>query len=223
MKKHILKALTLLSVTAMLLSGCGNQTPPNNTVKNAIATQTTEAPTEAPAPELTPAPTIAPTEAPTPEPTQEPTPEPTEDPLPEDRAWIDDIYNMFMENDSEGLLTVLMDADLAKKAAPYEYAGWSYLEYETAYRLVTTDGKIIGLILYDENGYFSNNIFYCEDENRNYGFKTIETGDKLLNCYKNTRTDEIMHIWYDGELEYYSDGNIVDPATYGGYLLVWQM
>lgn len=212
MKKNLLKALTLTFAITMLLCGCGSNEQSNNNAADEQV-QVTEAPTEAPT--ATPVPTEAPTEA--------PTPEPTEEPLPEDRAWIDDIYNMFAENNKDGLQKVLIDPELAEKAAPYEYVGWSYFENEKAYRLVTTDGKIIGLILYDEDGYFSNSIFYCEDESRDYGFRTIETGDKLFHTYKSTANGEIIYEWYDGKLEYYSDGTVVDPATYGGYYLVWQM
>lgn len=222
MKKNLLKALTLTFAITMLLCGCGSNEQSNNNAADEQV-QVTEAPTEAPT--ATPVPTEAPTEAPTatPAPTEAPTPEPTEEPLPEDRAWIDDIYNMFAENNKDGLQKVLIDPELAEKAAPYEYVGWSYFENEKAYRLVTTDGKIIGLILYDEDGYFSNSIFYCEDESRDYGFRTIETGDKLFHTYKSTANGEIIYEWYDGKLEYYSDGTVVDPATYGGYYLVWQM
>ena len=167
MKKHLLNALTLISLTAMLLSGCGNSQPNSNEPVASIPATTTTAPTSAPTtaptevPVETPSPaeTPSPTETPCPTSTPEPTPEVTEPALPEDRAWIDDIYNMFAQNDSAGLLKVLTDPELSQKAMPYEYTGWSYFENETAYRLVTTDGKTIGLILYDENGYFSNSIF----------------------------------------------------------------
>ncbi len=229
MKKHLLKALTFISVTAMLLSGCGNEQSSDNISDIPdIATEAPEAtpvPTEVPTviPEVTEAPTSKPTEAPAPEATEAPSPEPTEAPLPEDRAWIDDIYNMFVKNDIDGLQKMLIDPELAERAAPYEYVGWSYFENEKAYRLVTTDGKVIGLILYEENGYFSNSVFYCEDESRDYGFITIETGDKIFHTYKSTANGEIIYEWYDGKLEYYSDGTVVDPETYGGYLLVWQM
>ncbi len=92
MHKRLLTLLTILSLSSVLLIGCGSpQGTPNQSETiteetEKVSEETTPKDTEEVTPEATEAPTPEPTTEPTPEPTAEPTPEPTAEPTPEPTA-----------------------------------------------------------------------------------------------------------------------------------------
>lgn len=171
MKKRI-AALLLMSALVLILVACGNKTSPDSI-------DTPESSTEDMA---TSAPTAEPTEAPTDEPALEPTEEPTTEPvtdvaegLPEDRAWIDDLYEKLVAYDVAAVMEILHDPDLVNKAEPYLYPEYAEDEDEAGYKLYTTDNKMVGLIIEDGPCVFA---FYSEHEDQ--GFESIKGGDILI-------------------------------------------
>lgn len=173
MKKKI-ATLLLMSALVLNLMACGNETSPDSTpeslTEDVTASDPTAEPTETPAAE--------PTEEPTAEPAEEPTAEPVTDVvegLPEDRAWIDDLYEKLIAYDVDAVKEILHDPDLANKAEPYLYPEYAEDEYEAGYKLYTSDNKMVGLIIEDGPCVFA---FYSEHEDQ--GFGSIKGGDILI-------------------------------------------
>ena len=201
--KHVILIVTC--ILGMLLTACGNSEVANNSPK------TTEAPVITEAPEVTEAPVV--TEAPTAEPTEAPTPEPTEEPievsLPEDREWIDDLCNKIVNKDIDAVHEILCADDFMDKVAPYRDEKADGMCNEEAYRLFTTDGRVVGVMCYDENGYFSRYAFYSEHEENDYGFKYVVLGDVMVNSHKSVIDDSLQKTWFDGENWYQVNGTHV--------------
>lgn len=186
------KKITVLLLTALVMSfvACGNEAAPE------------PIDTPEPTVEATPEPTVEPTEAPTPEPTEEPTEEPeggeamtwydyylageldpevpetsggteVEAPeLPEDRAWVDDLYNKLVAIAVDAVVEILKDPGLIEKAEPYIYPDYKVWDYEEGYKLVTSDNKIVGIITMNDSIY----AFYAPNGYKD-GFSEILGGD----------------------------------------------
>ena len=217
MKKKI-AMLLLMSTLALNLVACGDQVDSDS---EGTPEPTIEAPTE---------PTVEPSSSPTEEPTQELDSEPTEEPadesvpeglegLPEDRAWIDDLYEKLIAYDVEGVLAILHDPDFENKIEPYVYPEFSDWDDEAGYKLYTTDYKMVGIVMQhlynDQPDKFA---FYSEQEDQGFegigygeiliGFENINGQDKLLCCdgetaiygaagetYKLTEADDTIFPW----------------------------
>ena len=220
MKKKI-AVLLLMSALALNLAACGDQA-------DSDSKGTPESTVEAPA-DPTAEPSSDPTEEAT-EPTQESDSEPTEEPtdesvpeglegLPEDRAWIDDLYEKLMAYDVEGVLAILHDPDFENKIEPYAYPEFSEWDDEAGYKLYTSDYKMVGIVMQhlynDEPDKFA---FYSEKEDQGFegigygeiliGFENINGQDKLLCCdgetavyeaagetYELTEADDTLFVW----------------------------
>lgn len=191
--------LIVTCVLGILLTACGSNEAGSNIPENAEVTTVTEAPVE------TEAPNAEPTEAPTPEPTQEP----AEESLPEDREWIDDLCSKLMNRDVDAVHEILCADDFMDKVAPYRDETADGTCNEKAYRLFTTDGRVVGVMCYDETGYFSRYAFYSEREEIDYGFEYIARGDVMINSYKSTLDDSLQKTWFDGEYWYQLNGTLV--------------
>ena len=187
MKKKI-TTLLLMSALVLSLAACGNETSPDpidtpeSSTEDTAESEPTEESEEASSPEPSEEPSPEPSEEPSPEPSEEPSPEPAEEPatevvdgLPEDRAWIDDLYNKLIAYDVAAVKEILHDPDLASKAEPYLYPEYAENEYEAGYKLYTTDYKMVGLIIEDGSCAFA---FYSEHEDQ--GFESIKGGDILI-------------------------------------------
>ena len=209
MKKKI-TMLLLMSSLVLGLVACGNEAAPD--------------PVNTPAPtvEATAEPTIEPTEAPTPEPTVAPTPEPTVEPtpepeaeLPEDRAWIDDLYNKIIALDVNGVIEILNDPELEEKATPYEYPAFSMWDYETGYKLLTTDGTVVGLATYSNTG--ARFAFITERTDTRNGFNELYNGDICI--YTNDGVG-----YFDGRYDHQPEGTTYDNGEDPDELWwVWHM
>lgn len=217
MKKK-LAMLLLMSTLALNLVACGDQVESDS---EGTPEPTIEAQAD---------PTVEPTSSPTEEPANDPDPEPTEEPaddsvpeglegLPEDRAWIDDLYEKLMAYDVEGVLAILHDPDFENKIEPYAYPEFSDWDDEAGYKLYTTDYKMVGIVMQhlyeDQPDKFA---FYSEKEDQGFegigygeiliGFENINGQDKLLCCdgetaiyeagdetYQLTEADDTVFVW----------------------------
>lgn len=209
MKKK-LAMLLLMSTLALNLVACGDQV-------DSDSKETPEPTVEAPADS-----TVEPSSAPTEEPTQEPDSEPTEEPtnesvpeglegLPEDRAWIDDLYEKLMAYDVEGVLAILHDPDFENKIEPYVYPEFSPWDDEAGYKLYTTDYKMVGIVMQhlynDEPDKFA---FYSEQEDQ--GFEGIGYGEILIGFENINGQDKLLCC--DGETAIYEAGEAGGQTTF---------
>ncbi len=224
MKKRFLIMLTTVTM-AFCLAGCQGGTKADTPVaipepkEEVVLTQkptldptATPEPTATPTPTVTPLPTVTPTPAATATPT--PTPAPTLEQLwemkyqagelPTDRAWIDELYQNLVGGNYRAVVEVLKDNSIAEKVKPYLY--YEYIYDASAYRLVTSDGKILGIHLpNDINEPGERHAWYSEDYD--YGFYETEYGDKEV-VYSNTGYADWEYIWFDGEAAHYSNGDV---------------
>lgn len=132
-------------------------------------------------------------------------------PLPEDRAWIDELYNDLLAGNNEDLIELLTSEDLEEKIEPYIKKGWAMWDYEEAYALITTDGKTVGIVLYETESY----IFYSENGD---GFEALHQGDFMFRYSKK----DGFYSWLEEDGIHYSDGKFhsVEP---GGIIMVWHI
>lgn len=217
MKKK-LAMLLLMSTLALNLVACGDQVESDS---EGTPEPTIEAQAD---------PTVEPTSSPTEEPANDPNPEPTEEPtndsvpeglegLPEDRAWIDDLYEKLIAYDVDAVLAILHDPDFENKIEPYAYPEFSEWDDEAGYKLYTTDYKMVGIVMQhlykDQPDKFA---FYSEKEDQGFegigygeiliGFENINGQDKLLCCdgvtaiyeaadekYQLTEADDTLFVW----------------------------
>ena len=217
MKKKI-AMLLLMSTLALNLVACGDEV-------DSDSKGTPEPSVGAPADSM-----VEPSSAPTENPTQEPDSEPTEEPtnetvpeglegLPEDRAWIDDLYEKLMAYDVDGVLAILHDPDFENKIEPYLYPEFTEWDDEAGYKLYTTDYKMVGIVMQhlynDQPDKFA---FYSEKEDQGFdgigygeiliGFENINGQDKLLCCdgetaiyeaagetYMLNESDDTLFVW----------------------------
>ena len=135
----------------------------------------------------------------------------SETPLPEDRAWIDEVYNDLIAGNHEDLITLLTSENLEEKVAPYIIKYWAQWDYEEAYGLITTDGKTVGVVLYENESY----IFYSEN---NDGFEALHQGDFMFRYNK----QEGNYSWIEEDGIHYSDRDTA-PLNQGDIVMVWHM
>ena len=142
--------------------------------------------------------------------------------LPEDRAWIDDLYNKLIANDYEGVMAILADDSIAEKAEPYKYVSYVYDAY--GYKLVTTDGRVVGLHLpKDLSKRGMRAAFYATNGENNYGFSHTEGDDHEVSMYYDPATGVESYEWLDGNsVITYSDGRTYTIDSGEAYT-VWAM
>lgn len=203
MKKRIV-LLLLMSALVLNLMACGNEASPDSTPESSTEDIAGSDPTAEP----TETPTAEPTEEPTEEPSDEPAEEPSDEPaaevvegLPEDRAWIDDLYEKLIAYDVEAVKQILRDPDLASKAEPYLYPEYAEDEGEAGYKLYTTDYKMVGLIIEDGPCVFA---FYSEHEDQ--GFESIKGGDILIGFEAYLKEFDIRS---DGKTAVYESADLI--------------
>lgn len=143
--------------------------------------------------------------------TQQPQETESEIPLPEDRAWIDEVYNDLLAGNNDDLIALLTSEDLEEKVAPYIKKYWAQWDYEEAYALITTDGKTVGLVLYETESY----IFYSEN---NDGFEALYQGDYMFRYNK----EEGNYSWIEEDGIHYSDRETY-PLNPGDIVMVWHI
>ena len=219
MKKKI--ALSLLMSTLVLgIAACGSQTDPNPADTQAPTMEATAQP-ESPAES-----TIEPTEEPTREPASEPTVESTSDPgtevvegLPEDRAWIDDLYEKLIAYDIEAVFEILQDPDFEKKVEPYLYPEFSDWDDEAGYKLYTTDYKLVGVIMQDINTE-EPDIFAFYSEEEDHGFVDIGHGEILIGY--EMINGQAKRLCCDGMTAIYeAAGETYDVSEPGSIFIPW--
>ena len=134
----------------------------------------------------------------------------SEIPLPEDREWIDEVYNDLLAANKEKLIELLTREDLEETIAPYIKKNWAMWDYEEAYALITTDGKTVGIILYENESY----IFYSDND----GFEALHQGDFMFSYNKQDSSYSLL----DGDTLYFSDGRTftLSPEE---IVMVWHM
>lgn len=130
--------------------------------------------------------------------------------LPEDRAWVDDLYNKLIALDVDAVVEILKDPELMEKAEPYKNTSWViYGPANTEGRqLVTTDGKVVGLITQNGNTY----VFYSTTPG--YGFIDIGHGDVCVYI------EDGKVGYFDGENDYL-DGKVEYNVGPGYSWIVW--
>lgn len=155
------------------------------------------------------------------EPEEEAEEEPAEiPPVPETDEWATNLYNALLADDYKTVLEAAPDPETVREhCAPYEDAGWSLWDYETAYRMEMSDGQVMGVILYEnEDGSWEIDSFVSYQEGD--GFSYTGYGDHQVTLYS------------DGGYAYIKNGNeVVSQADYlvGGPLgedeayTVWHM
>ena len=225
--KKLYLLLLLCSILALLMVACGT---PEQAQNPSPTTEPTSAPTATMAPQETltpkptatntptPKPTVTPKPTATPTPATTPTPSPTPAPslevlwemryengeLPTDRAWIDELYSDLVNGNYLDVVELLKDNSIFEKVKPYLY--YEYVYDSSAYRLVTSDDKILGIHLpNDPNDTSDRHAWYSEWED--YGFWDTEYGDKEV-VYSNADYYDWNYIWFDGEKATYSNGDV---------------
>ena len=120
MKKRFLVLAGIVGLTVSLLAACGNGTSNMDTQKedsfqqNEIAQNKTETQEE-----------II-------EESEQTSETESEALLPEDRAWIDEVYNDLLAGNKEDIIALLTSKDLVEKVAPYIKESWAMWDYEEA-------------------------------------------------------------------------------------------
>ena len=199
MKKRFLVLAGIVGLTVSLLAACGNGTSNMDTQKedsfqqNEIVQNKTETQEE-----------II-------EESEQTSETESEALLPEDRAWIDEVYNDLLAGNKEDIIALLTSKDLVEKVAPYIKESWAMWDYEEAYGLVTTDGKVVGVVLYENESY----IFYSEN---NDGFEALYQGDYMFSYNKKDGS----YSWLDGDTLRYSDGRTFSLSP-EEIVMVWHM
>lgn len=142
--------------------------------------------------------------------------------IPEDRAWVDELYNKLISNDYEGVMAILADDTIADKAEPYKYVAYVYDAY--GYKLVTTDGKIVGLHLpKDLTECADRAAFFSEVEENDYGFSHTQAGDYMVMMYYDPASGVQSYEWLNGDTTItHSDGSTFE-LTGSTVYMVWAM
>lgn len=141
--------------------------------------------------------------------------------LPTDRAWVDDLYSKLVNDDYEAVLEILKDDSIAEKAAPYIYQDFVYDSY--SYKLVTSDGKFVGLQLpIDMSTNSGRYAWYSENEETDYGFMHTAYGDKQVNYEYSFMENKWYYSWFDGKTIHHSDNETYELQE-GEVLMVWAM
>lgn len=140
--------------------------------------------------------------------------------LPDDRAWVDDLYNKLIADDYEAVLEILKDDSIAEKAEPYKYKSYVYDAY--GYKLVTTDGKIVGLHLpKDITGTGDRAAFYAEVGGTDDGMLDVGYGDHMVLLTKDLNGNQ-TYEWFDGKIIHKEDGSTHEVEENGVYA-IWEM
>lgn len=195
MKKILAIVLTGM-VMSMILSGCGNTGMPAGEAEAEIeevkeTEEVVEEIEEEPEEEIVPEEEAAEEE----EVVEE---EPEEiPPVPETDEWAANLYQALLADDYKTVMGLTPDPETVREnCAPYEDASWSLWDYETAYRMVMSDGQVMGIILYefeDESWEIDSFVSYQEGD----GFDYTGYGDHQVTLYS------------DGGYSYMQNGNEV--------------
>lgn len=80
---------------------------------------------------------------------EEEEPEPVlEEPVTDE--WAVNLYQATLEDDYEKVRELVPDIETVRQnCAPYEDKTWAMWDYETAYRMMMSDGQVMGIIVYD--------------------------------------------------------------------------
>ena len=113
-------------------------------------------------------------------------------------AWIDGLYENLVNGNYQEVLAIIRNSDFIEKCKPYEDTDIFLWMDNTGYRLPTSDGKMVGVILY-EGG--SIDVFYVQ--NADYEFECINYGD--FNFF--VSSDGSYYDWFDGTTLHFSDGS----------------
>ncbi len=193
-KKNVLLLTVSSLFVACLLVGCGKEEENNTTKSTADLTKTDSLETTTAIPETT-------METTTNNPTQE---------------WIDTAYILLMNHDTEGLAAAFKSAsDVQTICAEYQDKEWSmdFRPYEFAYLMTTTDGKHLGIVVYnyDNTEFDSNtnqvNFFVSEHESDNYGLDSTGYDDTCAEFnVEDNGTISLGATLFDNHLTRYDNG-----------------
>lgn len=187
MKKRIFIAVFAWMLAVLLAAGCGNTETP----VEEVAAEIEEA--EEAAEETEAEPEAEPEEDPEEEELiEEPMPEeaPVEEaaeipPVPETDEWAANLYNALLADDYKTVMNLTPDPETVREhCAPYEDTSWALWDYETAYRMVMSDGQVMGVILYefeDDDWEIDSFVSYWDGD----GFWNTGYGDHQVTLYAN--------------------------------------
>lgn len=203
MKKRAVTMTFAWMLAMMLAAGCGKTEAPEEEAATDIEeTAEPEESVEEPVQETTVE------EEPVEEELTEEEPAPEEEPVEEEQAeippvpetdeWATNLYEALLADDYQTVLEIAPDPETVREnCAPYEDAGWSLWDYETAYRMEMSDGTVMGVILYEfeEDGTWEIDSFVsCQPGD---GFEYTGYGDHQVTLYS------------DGGYSYIQNGNEV--------------
>lgn len=117
-------------------------------------------------------------------------------PVSQELPWIDELYSKLINNDYQAVLSIINAPDFLTRCEPYRYEGWGGSGGESGYRLITSDGKTVGVY---HNSLTA--VFYCEHPADDSGFECTTRGDHEVGG----RMDG-YYWWFDGSTFHDSDG-----------------
>lgn len=222
MKKRVVTLTFAWMLAVLLAAGCGNTEAPTEevTVETGEAAESEETAEEEPTEEAAPEEEEPAAEEPAGEETaaeqtageepaeEESMPEEEEEPaeippVPETDEWAANLYNALLADDYKTVMELAPDpATVHEHCDPYVDAGWSWWDYESAYRMVMSDGQVMGVILYeneDDSWEIDSFVSYQEGD----GFEYTGYGDHQVTLYS------------DGGYSYIRNGNeVVSESDY---------
>lgn len=147
--------------------------------------------------------------------------------------WVDAIGDSLVADDVDLTLSLLSEfPSLQDKCSSYENVGWAENTYsvtvigtttyvtfdEVAYKFTTSDGTVVGVVVYTKDSGDITNLFaFVADADNNNGFDYIAAGDHFVARHYSTymysfvKDDMYTTVTSDGEVyeEDLSDGHIV--------------
>ena len=126
-----------------------------------------------------------------------------------EESWVDTLRDDLVNNNYEAVVALLNDPELGTMAAEYEYTDFHPQGGGEAYKMTTTDGETVGIII-AASGIQTKAAFYCQDESRDYGFDSLECGDHYVCTWVNEGVE--MSRWFDGQTIYFSESAGSEPV-----------
>ncbi len=149
--------------------------------------------------------------------------------------WVDSLYERLMNDLYDDLWNeIAADPEgFLEKCRPYEDVDWKLWDYEAGYRLYTSDGRMLGVVVFDDETRDTGEafrhiyLFHCphdgegDDSGHEGGFEGVGYGDREV--FYSTREDISPSGWFDGTTGHYYTDELEDYVLEGeDYLFeVW--
>lgn len=129
----------------------------------------------------------------------------------ENAAWVDDLFQKMITGDSEAVFAIMSESNFIEKCNEYEH---KEVTWSMDYRLLTSDGKMVGVVNSIEEGYDWISVSYCI-----HGWdwpQDVGEGDYYYSIERGERT------WLIGNLYQGSDGSVHELPE-GAIFMVYHM